>query len=141
MKCRANMPWSKLTEKQIKEIYLLLKNTKLKYREIAEKYGVTKQNIYSINNGISWHSDSIKYPVRKRIYFNILKESRKTPLKKSEVKNIYYLLKNSKLNYREIGEKYGVRKQTIYDMNIGKNWHSDYIIYPIRTLKYKKELI
>jgi len=54
----------KLTELQVQEIYLLLNNTKLTYDKIGEMYGVCKSNIYCINNGMSWHLDSIKYPIR-----------------------------------------------------------------------------
>jgi len=56
---------NKLTENEVQQIYLLLKNTKITYKEIGEKYSVHKTTIININKGINWHLDSISYPIRK----------------------------------------------------------------------------
>ncbi len=56
----------KLTEKEVQEIYLLLKNTNTTYREISKIYKLHESTIYYINTGKSWHLDSISYPISKR---------------------------------------------------------------------------
>ncbi len=62
--CRVKNPNHKLTEKEVQEIYILLKNTSITYKQISEKYSVHKATIININKGINWHLDSIDYPIR-----------------------------------------------------------------------------
>lgn len=45
---------SKLTEKQVKEIKILLRDTELYQREIAERYNVARGTILSIFRGDNW---------------------------------------------------------------------------------------
>lgn len=56
---------NKLTKDQIIEIHVLLKDRKLTMREIAEQYDVHYNTIKTINNGIAWVVDGVKYPIRK----------------------------------------------------------------------------
>ncbi len=45
---------SKLTEEQVREIRLLLKETELRQWEIANKFNVSRSTINDINNGYNW---------------------------------------------------------------------------------------
>ena len=56
----------KLTETQAEEIKELLRTTTLSYQSIANKYNVTKGNIYQINLGTNFHRDKDKYPIRSK---------------------------------------------------------------------------
>ncbi len=47
-------PQNKLTEKQVLKIRSLLKETKLRQWEIADKFSVTRSAINCINNGYTW---------------------------------------------------------------------------------------
>lgn len=56
---------SKLGYDEISEIITLLKDSNVKISEIAEKYSVSSTQIRNINNGKSWNSLSLSYPLRK----------------------------------------------------------------------------
>lgn len=56
----------KISEKEIEEIILLLKNTKLSQKEIGERFNVVQTVISRINLGKSYKKDDIDYPIRKR---------------------------------------------------------------------------
>lgn len=56
----------KLTETQAEEIKHLLKTTNLSYQVIANKYNVTKGNIYQINRGTNFYRDKDEYPIRRQ---------------------------------------------------------------------------
>lgn len=55
---------AKLSQKDVNEIYDLLKNSTLSFPEIAANYKVTNSSICMINTGKTWHSESEKYPIR-----------------------------------------------------------------------------
>lgn len=56
-----------LSPKEISEIELLLKNSKISLRKIAEQYEISYQSIVNINNGtiIKYYDPNIIYPIRK----------------------------------------------------------------------------
>ena len=56
----------KLTEKQADEIKELLKTTNLSYQSIADKYHVSKGNIYQINRGTNFYREKDTYPIRRK---------------------------------------------------------------------------
>ncbi len=62
------------------------------------------------------------------------RENHAHKLTEQEVQKIYLLLRNSNMNYREIGKKYNVHYNTIHNINKGLTWHLDYIQYPIRKI-------
>lgn len=55
----------KLTEEEAEEIKNLLKTTTLSYQTIADKYKVSKGNIYQINRGSNFYRDKDSYPIRR----------------------------------------------------------------------------
>ena len=56
----------KLTEKEAEEIKNLLRTTNLSYQTIADKYKVSKGNIYQINRGSNFYRDKDSYPIRRQ---------------------------------------------------------------------------
>ena len=56
----------KLTEQQAEEIKELLRTTTLSYQSIANKYNVSKGNIYQINRGSNFYRDKDIYPIRSK---------------------------------------------------------------------------
>lgn len=55
---------AKLSQKQVNEIYNLLKNSSLSFPEIAAKYNISNSTICMINTGKTWHINDYKYPIR-----------------------------------------------------------------------------
>jgi group I intron endonuclease len=58
----------KLTDEEIKEIYLLLLETELSQQQIAEVFGVSQYHISLINRGINRIQEGYTYPLRP-LYF------------------------------------------------------------------------
>lgn len=58
-----------------------------------------------------------------------------------DVDEIVALLQTTKLSNIEIGEMYGVSDQTISDINNGRTWMKDDIVYPIRNTFETKKII
>ena len=54
----------KLTSDQVEEIYVLLKNTTISQKDIAQKFQVGQDVISTINNGKSRRNDDWTYPIR-----------------------------------------------------------------------------
>ena len=54
----------KLSQQQVSEIKEYLENSFISYRELADKYGVSKGAIYSINKGLTFKEER-NYPIRK----------------------------------------------------------------------------
>lgn len=55
----------KLTEIEAEEIKNLLRTTTLSYQAIANKYNVSKSNIYQINRGSNFYREKDTYPIRR----------------------------------------------------------------------------
>lgn len=97
----------------------------LSFSEIALKYNTTKDIIRHINKGDTWrNNDEIeKYPLRPY----------KRELNESKINEVIFLLKNSTLTRREIGEKVGWCRTQITGINNGKRYYNPTFNYPIRT--------
>ena len=59
-----NSSKAKLNEQQLTEIIELLKENKISDREIAKRYNICFNAISEINHGITYHDDSLEYPIR-----------------------------------------------------------------------------
>lgn len=106
-----------------------LKENKLTDREIAKKYNLTDKIVADINHGYSHKNEKETYPIRKR------RGSQKLTIE--HVNEIKYALETSLISYTELGQKYGVTKQTIASINYGKTFNEPNRKYPIRT-KHKE---
>lgn len=144
----------KLTIADVKQIYTLLKNSKLTNIEIGKKFNVSDQTISDINCGRSFHSDSIKYPIRqqtkqiKQYYYckqcgKKLVRKRKNELcdeclalnKKQKMitcpskEELYKTLKNNP-NFTQVAQQYGVSDNAV------RKWCKKYGL-PTHTKDYK----
>ena len=105
---------SKLTEEQVKEIYVLAHEEVLSQLEIAEKYNVSQTIVANIKNG-KWWSRLTNHNYTKR-------QHRKNKLTPEQAIEIHYLAWNSDLSNIEIGRKYGIGWFTVRNIKIGKLW-------------------
>lgn len=121
----------KRAEEIFPQIVYDLKTTTLKSAEIARKYNVSDQCVSDINTGRKFYQASENYPIRKRSFDG------KTCFTPNELQSIYKDLKETKLSYNKLGEKYGVSAQMLSNLNRGKikKYFDADITYPIRPLK------
>jgi group I intron endonuclease len=118
-------PESILSSEQVEQLTNDLKNTELKYTDLANKYGfVSKTSIEEFNYGKTYFRNYIDYPIRKE---NIIGK-----LKSSDIDNIIRLLSTTYLSYEEISSTYNVEARTISRINRGLLHHRDNLEYPIR---------
>ena len=100
-----------------------LKNNKLTDRAIAKKYNLTDKIIADINHGYSHKQENENYPIR------IKRGSQK--LTQEQVREIKKYLETSLISHKELADKYGVSKGTIYHINTGRTFKEERN-YPIR---------
>jgi len=123
--CGEIHPESILTTEKIEQLTYDLRNTDLKYTDLAKKYGfISKTSIEEFNYGKTYFRKYIEYPIRKE---NIIGK-----LKNEDVNNIIGLLNTTYLSYEEIGAIYKVEARTISRINRGILHHKDDLKYPIR---------
>lgn len=105
-----------------------LKNTNVPQKELAKKYQISQMSVSKVNTGEAGRQPDLVYPIR-----GPEKRGRScfTP---NELRLIYKDLREDKLSMREIGDKYGVNKSIICNINSGKTkkYHDNNIKYPIR---------
>jgi predicted XRE-type DNA-binding protein len=111
---------SKLTENEIREIRLLLKEGRQTHQEIAIKYRISKVAIDQISSGQNWKWFE-KWDVH-RGQFNRGELNGSSKSTSEQVIEIKVLLNKNCLLQREISEMYGVSRATISDINTGKVW-------------------
>lgn len=98
-------------------------DTKLSFLEIAKKYNCTECYISQINRGIARRNKNLNYPLRPAAS-NILDEDL--------VELIIHDLIYTHLPTTHIAKKYHVGEVIVWEINKGKNYRKDFIIYPIR---------
>ena len=122
-----------INTKKEKEIKELLKNSHLTFADIAKKYNISRSYVNAINRGILKFKENEDYPLRK---ITVTKKN----LLDSEVDEIYYLLQNTKLSLRKIGEKFNCGIDTIRGIKNGttKIYRREGYTYPLRPNNFKK---
>lgn len=85
---------AKLTKLEVEEIRDLLRNTKIPYEEIANKYNVSKATISNINTGSRWNDESITYPLRVADFANRGEKNHNAKFTDQEVVEIRKLYKD-----------------------------------------------
>ena len=100
-----------------------LKNNKLTDRAIAKKYNLTDKIIADINHGYTHKQENENYPIR------VKRGSQK--LTQEQVREIKKYLETTLISYKELANKYGVSKGTIYHINTGRTLKEERN-YPIR---------
>lgn len=103
--------------------------TDLSYKEIADKYDISKVQVKTICYGKSWHNDKYKYPLRENNNFNS-KDNLYT------VELIRQALLNTQDTFGQIAEKYGCSKTTVSRINQGTIDNNTNYQYPIRKSKF-----
>lgn len=120
----------KLTNEDLLEIHLLLRESDLTQLEIAEIFGVGNDTISEINNGKTRRFDFINYPIRslpeKKIYYcpkcGNKKSKESTHCQKCSFIEMQKVERPSKeqlekelkeLNFVQVGKKYGVSDNAV----------------------------
>ena len=117
-----NNGFAKISNETAQKIKQDLLNWRIPRKQIMYKYHVTNDIIRHINDGTSWHEDSLVYPLRP------------TEVKINEWRadQVINMLQNTNLTQKEIGQKVGWNRSAVTMINIGKNHRRDNIEYPIR---------
>ena len=122
------------SKEDIDNIYSLLRENKLTFNEIAEKYNVSNTLIRYINEGIEYPQDDIQYPIRSRedshkIHYTNLKNKlcgeqsyRATITEETAKKIIFDLENNLELKIVDIAKKYNTTIDVVKDINRFKSW-------------------
>lgn len=113
-------PMAKITQNIADIVIDYLLNSNLSFNEIANKLNISITYINHINNGESWAKPLYKYPLRvnriqDELYYKIID-----------------ILKNTDINFTEIGKMFNLDRSIIQNINIGKTYKKDNINYPIR---------
>lgn len=53
-----------------------------------------------------------------------------------EIQNILILDIDGKISHKQLAEKYGVHKDTIRDINVGRSWYNENFSYPLHYTKF-----
>lgn len=111
-----------ISEETAKQIQRDLTNFDIPRRQIIKKYHVSVSLVESINSGHTWNYYGLNYPLRP------------TEAKLNEIKaiEVIKLLKETSLNYKEIGRKVGWGESQIGMINRGENHPQVNECYPIR---------
>lgn len=114
---------TKISNDLVREIIILLKENYTN-KEIADIFQIDDDIVYRINYGKAHKQDKEIYPIRRE-------------LSKKEVRanKIKELLKGNKLNNKEIADLVKCNPSVVSNINYGKNYKDDSLIYPIRPKK------
>lgn len=115
-----------LTDVEIQFIYDELLNTKISQKDIATEFNVSQTLISNINQGLRYFKEEYKYPLRKNYKKGL-----------EEYSELIFLLKETKLSFREIAKRLGIAESSVKKINYGKMHHDENIKYPIRPYKHK----
>lgn len=114
--------FAKITAETAKNIQRDLLNYKIHRKTIWKKYNVSMDTLRHINEGNTWKDESLTYPLRPtEKELNLLR-----------VQEVIYLLKNTTLTHKEIGQKVGWCRTAITAINRGQNYFDESQSYPIR---------
>lgn len=134
-KGKKTMIESRLDDSKLLEIIGLLKEGKVKYDDIAKKYHVNRQSIVQINRGEfnSPIKENLAFPIRVK-HLRQEKGVKSFKLTENQLNSIVKLLKENKLTFKEIGEKFNVSSWTISQINNGHKYFQilDKEEFPIR---------
>lgn len=131
---------AKFTEEQIQILYKELKeNLNESLEQIANKYNIHLSTLSNINNGHTYYHSTIQYPIRnkkecKQVIAGI--KNKNSKFTEQDLKEIYDLLQNRQdLTMQEIAKQYKVYASTIQNINLGKTYYNNNLIYPLRKPK------
>lgn len=114
---------TKISDNIVKEIIILLKENYTN-KEIADLFQIDDNIVYRINYGKAHKQKDEIYPIRKELS---KKEKRANKIKE--------LLRENKLNNREIAELVKCDPSVVSNINYGKSYRDNSLNYPIRPKK------
>ena len=114
---------TKISDNVVKEIIILLKENYTN-KEIADLFQIDDNIVYRINYGKAHKQKDEIYPIRKELS---KKEKRANKIKE--------LLRENKLNNREIAELVKCDPSVVSNINYGKSYRDNSLNYPIRPKK------
>lgn len=112
----------KISEKIVDEIISLLEENKSN-TEIAKFYGINRDVVYKINKGLT-HKRDINYPIRRN------SNKQQELINRADI--IKSLLKENKLNNKQIADLVGCDPSVVSNINYGKHYYDDTLKYPLR---------
>jgi hypothetical protein len=113
-----------LKDRQVMEIYRLLEERELRHGEIAERFGVERECVTSINNGKTWShlAPDGWIPVSDGPAHRKGEESGGAKLKEDEAREIYMLAHGGQYTLREIGDMFGVTPGPVWSIKHKRTW-------------------
>jgi DNA-binding XRE family transcriptional regulator len=114
---------SVITPETLRLITSDIKSGTMKQSELAIKYSVSKATIERITYGTVYKLEGEVYPLRT------------TRLIQDEVEQIIYMLYNSDLSFKKIGQYFNRDANLISEINLGNIYKQSNTIYPIKEGK------
>lgn len=116
-----------LLQENILKAINLLENTTLYYKDIAKQTGLSINTVSNINICKSYtkyhtYKKNIREECNKKQYYDRGELNPNSKLNEQQVKEIIDLLKHTNLTIKQIGEKYGVSRSAINNINLCKRW-------------------
>lgn len=97
--------------------------------DLPVKYGIPKEVVRDINHGRKFAEiGNYEYPIRKKNFSSHLDNR----LTKQDVLDILNLLSSTTITMSKIGEKYGIHRNVISSINLGKTYRIKNYEYPAR---------
>lgn len=131
---------AKFTEEEIQAVYYELKNNlDLSLEFISKKYGINISTLSRINNGLTYYHSNVEYPIRspkncKKIISGT--KSVNSYIDDEKLLKIIFSLKNEQeKSMKELAKYYNVSSTIIQNINLGKTYYNDKLIYPLRKPK------
>lgn len=124
---------AKLTEEQYLKVYDDLKNTNLSLQEIADKYEMNLSSISRLNNGHSYFHSLIQYPIRSSKPGVAGTNSGNSKFNKEDIEQIKKWLIENEKSIENIANYFKVNVSTIRNINNGKTYKDNNLIYPLRN--------
>lgn len=116
-----------LLKQNVLKAITLLETTDLFYKDIAERTNLSINTILNINTCKSYtqyhnYSNNIREECGKKQYYDKGELNPNSKLTEKEVLEIIDLLKNTSLTMKEIGQKFGVSRSAINNINLKQRW-------------------
>ena len=106
---------------------------KLSMSNMSKKYNISVATISNINKGITYHDDSLSYPLRPTI------KGSEIYLTEEEKEAVRKTIKEELITFKEIAKKYNLSLNNIYHINSGDMWKSEKEDYPLRKFHFSEK--
>ena len=125
---------SYISQQELDQIINLLQNSNLTYDDIADITNSSKSIVQHINLGIHYRNNSLSYPIREKRKEHYELDNKHSAFynRENELLNLVQDLKDNKLSYKELEEKYNIKSTTLSLVNQGKKYRIEDEIYPLR---------